>query len=325
VLEILGQAKNPLVIQSHLKKLFAGVHHVQFDQKVSCIVAMQSIEGELIPLQTPVKISNDVEVWLQLFADEMKATLKALLTKCLGTNDVFKFPSQILGLAEYLHFTEKCEKAIKGAGLESLSKELKDELSKYTTFNYQSVTDANERRVVELKVKSLILDIIHLVDVIKQLQDAKVTDIHDWIWQKQLRYYINKEGVCVCRMHNAEFLYTFEYQGNPIKLVHTPLTDKCYLTLTQAMSSGFGGNPFGPAGTGKTESVKALAVMMGRQCLVFNCDEGIDYKSMGRIFVGLVNCGAWGCFDEVCRMILITISLIDWRKQCYPRSHSRFK
>ena len=62
-------------------------------------------------------------------------------------------------------------------------------------------------------------------------------------------------------------------QGNAAKLVHTPLTDKCYLTLTQAMRMGLGGNPYGPAGTGKTESVKALGGLFGRQVLVFNCDE----------------------------------------------------
>ena len=74
-------------------------------------------------------------------------------------------------------------------------------------------------------------------------------------------------------MVDAEFEYTYEYQGNPAKLVHTPLTDKCYLTLTQGMAMGLGGNPYGPAGTGKTESVKALGGLFGRQVLVFNCDE----------------------------------------------------
>lgn len=43
--------------------------------------------------------------------------------------------------------------------------------------------------------------------------------------------------------------------------------------LSVAMASGLGGNPYGPAGTGKTESVKALGGLFGRQVLVFNCDE----------------------------------------------------
>lgn len=39
------------------------------------------------------------------------------------------------------------------------------------------------------------------------------------------------------------------------------------------MHMGLGGNPYGPAGTGKTESVKAMGGLFGRQVLVFNCDE----------------------------------------------------
>ena len=34
----------------------------------------------------------------------------------------------------------------------------------------------------------------------------------------------------------------------------------------------------GPAGTGKTESVKALGNQMGRFVLVFNCDETFDFQ-----------------------------------------------
>ena len=93
--------------------------------------------------------------------------------------------------------------------------------------------------------------------------------------------------------------------------MHTPLTDKCYLTLVLGMQMGYGGNPYGPAGTGKTESVKALGQAFGRQVLVFNCDEGLDYKAMGRIFIGLVKCGAWGCFDEFNRLLEEQLSAIS--------------
>lgn len=43
---------------------------------------------------------------------------------------------------------------------------------------------------------------------------------------------------------------------------------RCFLTLTQALALGYGGNPYGPAGTGKTESVKALGLALGRQVCV---------------------------------------------------------
>src|SRR3954470_18309243 len=81
------------------------------------------------------------------------------------------------------------------------------------------------------------------------------------------------------------------------------------------MGMGLGGNPYGPAGTGKTESVKALGGQFGRQVLVFNCDEGIDVMSMGRIFTGLVMCGAWGCFDEFNRLDESVLSAVSMQIQ----------
>src|SRR4051812_44575361 len=85
--------------------------------------------------------------------------------------------------------------------------------------------------------------------------------------------------------------------------------------MTQALESRLGGSPFGPAGTGKTESVKALGGQLGRFVLVFNCDETFDFKAMGRIFVGLCQVGAWGCFDEFNRLEERILSAVSQQVQ----------
>ena len=311
LLEILGQAKNPAVIQSHLKKLFQGIHKVKFDGDHKKIVAMISSANEVVEFETPVPVSEKVEDWLEQLAQEMRSTLAALLGKCLGSKQFdWKYPSQILCLAQNIRFTEDAEAAIEDGpkALMQLQQSLQQALKEFTSH------DLSSEPLLQLKMKSLVMDLVHNLDVVEFLIKKGIQKLSDWAWSKQLRYYFVK-GKAVVRMHDAEFEYTYEYQGNAPKLVHTPLTDRCYLTLTQGMKMGFGGNPYGPAGTGKTESVKALASCMGRQVLVFNCDEALESTSMVRIFIGIVKCGAWGCFDEFNRLKEDQLSAISQQIQ----------
>ena len=150
----------------------------------------------------------------------------------------------------------------------------------------------------------------HSRDIILLLKEQGVRQADEFQWQSQLKNYWDDEKKDFnFKIADAVLAYGYEYLGNGPRLVVTPLTDRIYVTATQALHLKMGCAPAGPAGTGKTETTKDLSSCLAKAIYVFNCSDQMDYLGMGGIFKGLAASGSWGCFDEFNRLLPSVLSV----------------
>ncbi|KAI3378322.1 hypothetical protein SNEBB_011029, partial [Seison nebaliae] len=325
LLEIIGNSKNIPRLQKHFRKMFAGIHSILLSDDCKKINGISSKEGEQIVFAQPILIEKfpRINQWLSELEKNMRMNLAIILSYAINDINEWmledsidhkkffvwldKYQAQIVVLAVQVAFSSNVDKALDESNKEN--NELNRTLQNVkNALNVLADSVLNEQPILRRKkLEHLILEYVHQQDVVHDLIKENVKSSSDFSWLSQMRFYFDPSVKDVLQqlsiqIADAKFCYGFEYLGVQEKLVQTPLTDRCYLTMTQALQARLGGSPFGPAGTGKTESVKALGNQFGRFVLVFNCDETFDFQAMGRIFVGLCQVGAWGCFDEFNRL-----------------------
>eukprot|EP00899_Mesostigma_viride_P003254 jgi/Mesvir1/1292/Mv03759-RA.1 len=310
-----------------------------------------SPEGEEVALANPVilRASSQVYSWLQDLESSVQATLakqvvsaaeqlrlsakasKAAVAAGTGANHADSpwafhgddlstwmdtWAAQVMLLASQALWTEATERAItaeQGGAAEDLPRLVQGTEASLGLLARHILHDLAVLH--RKKLEALITELVHQRDVGRKLISDKVTSETDFGWLYFLRVYQQIESGRPAQLRisiaDASFFHGYEYSGVGERLVQTPLTDRIFLTLTQALKARMGGSPFGPAGTGKTETVKALGVQLGRAVIVFNCDASFDHRSMTRIFSGLCHTGAWGCFDEFNRLAERILSAVS--------------
>uniref|UniRef100_UPI00398F3748 dynein axonemal heavy chain 6-like n=1 Tax=Pristiophorus japonicus TaxID=55135 RepID=UPI00398F3748 len=319
LLDVLSQSKNPDAIRPHLAKCFENIRSLEIHRHATIspiVVMIKSAENENLPLPRSVRVRGSIEQWLGNVESAMFEAVKTHLQ--MGITDwestpfkkwVLSHPGQVVLTVNQIMFNRDCMNCFNGTNPHSELQDVRLKLMNRLD-GLAELVSGHLRASQETVLETLLIINVHCRDVLSDLIAKNIIKANDFEWTRQLRYEWNMQNnTCYVVQAKSSFTYGYEYLGCSPRLVITPLTDRCWLTLTGALHLNLGGSPAGPTGTGKTATVKDLAKALGKHCVVFNCSEGLDYKMMGKLFSGMAQSGAWFCFDEFNRIDVEVLSV----------------
>jgi dynein heavy chain len=340
LLDILSNGNNPVKVMTHMNKCFQAIEKLTLDTEKPAAGKRPKAKGivscvgkETIPFQTEMALAGKVEEYLNLIVDKMRSELKLHCFDAMQAYGnpkprhewCFDWSSQLGLVVNQIYWCQEVESAF-----DAIAAGDSGAMKKYSQQQIAQLSDliASTRRDLDKPSRQKIMNMItidaHSRDMVIGCVEKGETDKSCFKWMSQLRTYWDSDiDDSVIRICDASFPYGYEYLGNGGRLVITPLTDRIYITATQACWLSMGTAPAGPAGTGKTETSKDLSSQLGKSMYVFNCSPEMDYRSMGDIFKGLAASGSWGCFDEFNRLVPEVLSVCSVQYKCVTDAQKR--
>ncbi|CAL1527205.1 unnamed protein product [Lymnaea stagnalis] len=310
---------NPSVMQ-HVPSMLPSEGLVD-DVIIMDATAVHSADGELLHLLDKVTITDGVEVWLGKLRDSVGETLHrlnhAVIADCkngIGLEEwPLKYPSQVCRTGMLYHWTAECEVAI--ADIKYDRKALQAALRKYTLATTKLATvlqrgswrSSDEPMKIKHRVRleAMITQSTYLKDILENMCHRKLRETTDFEWRRSVRCYLQPDPASadvkpVPRIWilDSHYEYGKEFYGTEPGVSPTPVTEKCFLTMSLALKQMMGALLVGPVGVGKTETVKGLANILGNFLGLFQVSKEQDPASIGKIAQGLAMDGCWGCLKD---------------------------
>ncbi|XP_052089132.1 uncharacterized protein LOC127725852 isoform X10 [Mytilus californianus] len=258
-----------------------------------------------------------------------------------------KYPAQVCKIGMLYFWTKECEIGI--SEIKYDRKALHGALKRYSihTSKLTSVLMRGAWRTIEepmlpvhkSRLECMVAQSLYLRDVLENMCNRKLRESTDFEWRRSVRCYyhpvateaddlkstmgedtasqtsltdlhIKEEYEPLIWILDSSYHYSNEFYGAEPGVALTPVTERCFLTMSQAINNVQGSHIVGPGGVGKTETVKGLANLFGKFLMLVQCSPESDTSGMGKIVQGTAMDGCWACFDESQNLNNLSMSIV---------------
>lgn len=245
LLDILSNANDPHAVGKHLTKLYDSIKKLKYNENSKIALGMHSKDhDEYVAFHAECNCSGKVEDWLNRVTNIMRFTLNRLFAQAIDAYDtkprdvwVFDWPAQVALCITQIWWSIEINQVFRKI----------DEGYEHALKDYQRKQISQLNALINLllgelssgdrqKIMTICTIDVHSRDVVTKMIAQKVINESAFQWQSQLRHrWDRRVNDCYVNICDAEFRYNYEYLGITPRLVITPLTDRCYITLTQVI------------------------------------------------------------------------------------------
>jgi dynein heavy chain len=325
LLEILSHGADAVMAAQHTRHVFNALCDVTFDPaRKDVMTGMVSCDGEEVAFSHPLEVKGNVEEYMSDLVRTMRTTLKDIMREGLADAEGMSLekmmrtmPAQLCILALYISWTSSVQEALTKTKVDRNALPVASKRAHVTLGTLSTMAVKGTSRLERVNLEALVTVQTHMRDTAQELVNWKARSVNEWEWQRRMRvYWIHeKDDVSVC-MADVALDYMYEYVGCRERLVVTPLTERVWVSTTQALSMYTCPTIAGNTATGKSETVRELGTCLARHVVTVDCSDQITNVSASKLFKGVAMCGCWACFDNLNCISADVLSMAAQHLQC---------
>ena len=290
-----------------LPKLFTNIAKIK-QEKNSQLAAMEVIgvfsqEGEFLELGSYIPLVGSFDMWLKNLSSSIEATLKEQVRQCrnsmksvaMKVDDVVKlWPLQVTVIAFLMHWTmevsrtlAKTKGCLNGDSVQMFKKKVRD-----SQMRLDGCLQGSLPKLVREKVRLFYLTVLQVRDFLCGAAEGKwslgaESDMPlRYTWEKDTDNLLLQVGV-------HDLAYSWEYQGLWSFTALTPSLTLAFTQLAKVLCHGTSIGLLGTHGSGKTETVKSLAHLLGRHLVVVACTPALTAAHLAQTLLGVSQSPSW--------------------------------